>query len=75
VATGSVPRTLGYQNIRPDITEHAGVEQENVLVAQDAILHPERVGQKVLLVEDGESDWKGMSTAVYLAEQSRVGMP
>ena len=61
VATGSVPRSLGYQNIRPDITAHPGVEQENVLFAKDAILHPERVGQKVLLVEDGESDWKVMS--------------
>jgi hypothetical protein len=71
VATGSVPRTLGYQNIRPDITEHPGVEQKNVLFAKDAILHPERVGQRVLLVEDGESDWKVMSTAVYLAEQGK----
>jgi len=71
VATGSTPRKLGYQNIRPDITSHPGVEQDNVLFAQDAILHPERVGQKVLLVEDGESNWKVLSTAVHLAEQGR----
>lgn len=71
VATGSKPRTLGYQNIRPDITEHAGIDQDNVMFAKDAILHPERVGQKVLLVEDGESNWKVMSTAVYLAEQGK----
>jgi hypothetical protein len=71
VATGSVPRTLGYQSIRPDITAHPGVDQENVLFAQDAILQPDRVGQKVLLVEDGESDWKVMSTAVYLADQGK----
>ncbi len=71
VATGSVPRSLGYQNTRPDITAHPGIEQENVLFARDAILHPERVGQKVLLVEDGESNWKVMSTAVYLAEQGK----
>ena len=71
VATGSVPRKLGYQNIRPDITAHPGVEQENVLVAKDAILQPGRVGQRVLVVEDGESDWKVMSTAVFLAEQGK----
>jgi len=71
VATGSEPRNLGYQNIRPDITAHPGVEQENVLFAQDAILHPQRVGHKVLLVEDGESDWKIMATAIYLAEQGK----
>jgi mycofactocin system FadH/OYE family oxidoreductase 2 len=71
VATGSLPRTLGYQNIRPDITEHPGIDQDNVMFAKDAILHPERVGQKVLLVEDGESNWKVMSTAVYLAEQGK----
>jgi mycofactocin system FadH/OYE family oxidoreductase 2 len=71
VATGSVPRKLGYQNIRPDITTHLGVDQDNVLFAKDAILYPERVGQKVLLVEDGESNWKVMSTAVFLAEQGK----
>jgi mycofactocin system FadH/OYE family oxidoreductase 2 len=71
VATGSTPRTLGYQNIRPDITAHAGVGQENVLFAHDAILHPERVGRKVLLVEDGESNWKVLSAAIYLAEQGK----
>jgi len=71
VATGSRPRTLGYQNIRPDITEHRGIHQENVMSNRDAILHPERVGQKVLLVDDGESNWKLMSTAVYLAEQGK----
>ena len=71
VATGSQPRTLGYQNIRPDITAHAGVGQDNVIFAKDAILNPERVGQKVLLVEDGESNWKVMATAVYLAEQGK----
>ena len=66
-----MPRNLGYQNIRPDITAHPGVDQGNVLFATDAILTPERVGQKVLLVDDGESDWKVMSTAVYLAEQGK----
>jgi len=71
VATGSKPRTLGYQNIRPDITEHFGIDQDNVMFAKDAILNPERVGQKVLLVEDGESNWKVMSTALYLAEQGK----
>ena len=71
VATGSTPRTLGYQNIRPDITAHPGVSQENVMSSQDAIQHPERVGRKVLLVDDGESNWKVLSTAVYLAEQGK----
>ena len=71
VATGSMPRTLGYQNIRPDIAAHAGVGQNNVVFAAEAILHPERVGQKVLLVDDGDSSWKLMSTAVYLAEQGK----
>jgi len=71
VATGSVPRNLGYQNIRPDITAHPGVDQDNVMFATEAILTPERVGHKVLLVDDGESDWKVMSTAVYLAEQGK----
>jgi hypothetical protein len=32
------------------------------------ILHPERIGHKVLLVDDGESNWKVLSTDVYLAE-------
>jgi len=71
VATGSEPRTLGYQNIRPDITEHPGVDQDNVIFIKEALTHPENVGQKVLLVDDGESNWKVMSTAVYLAEQGR----
>jgi mycofactocin system FadH/OYE family oxidoreductase 2 len=71
VATGSRPRSLGYQNRRPDIKEHAGIDQDNVMSNRDAILHPERVGQKVLLVDDGESNWKLMSTAVYLAEQGK----
>jgi NADPH-dependent 2,4-dienoyl-CoA reductase/sulfur reductase-like enzyme len=33
VATGSVPRTLGYQSIRPDITLMPGIEQDNVMFA------------------------------------------
>ena len=38
MATGSEPRNLGYQNIRPDITAHPGIDQDNVLFAKDAIL-------------------------------------
>jgi mycofactocin system FadH/OYE family oxidoreductase 2 len=71
MATGSEPRSLGYQSIRPDITAHPGIGQDNVLFARDAILTPERVGQKVLIVDDGESEWKVMSTAVFLAEQGK----
>jgi mycofactocin system FadH/OYE family oxidoreductase 2 len=71
VATGSVPRTLGYENRRPDFTEHEGIHQPNVLTCPDALLHDDRVGQRVLVVEDGESNWKVLSTAIYFASQGK----
>jgi mycofactocin system FadH/OYE family oxidoreductase 2 len=71
VATGTKPRTLGYQNIRPDITSHPGIDQPNVIPVEDAILDPGRVGNKVLLVDDGESTWRLMGPAVMFAEQGK----
>jgi mycofactocin system FadH/OYE family oxidoreductase 2 len=71
VATGSYPRKLGYQNIRPDITFHPGIDQPNVMAVEDSILSPERVGKKVLLVDDGESTWRLMGPALMFAEQGK----
>lgn len=71
VATGSTPRRLGYQNRRPDFTEHEGIDQPNVLTYTDALAHDERVGDRVLVVEDGESNWKVLSTAIYFAGQGK----
>jgi 2,4-dienoyl-CoA reductase-like NADH-dependent reductase (Old Yellow Enzyme family) len=71
VATGTKARTLGYQNTRPDITSHPGIDQSNVMPVEDAVLNPERVGNKVLLVDDGESTWRLLGPAVMFAEQGK----
>jgi NADPH-dependent 2,4-dienoyl-CoA reductase/sulfur reductase-like enzyme len=71
VATGSTPHLLGYQNRRPDITEHEGIHQPNVLTCPDALMNDSRVGDRVLVVEDGESNWKVLSTAIYFASQGK----
>jgi mycofactocin system FadH/OYE family oxidoreductase 2 len=71
VATGTYARNLGYQNIRPDITFHPGIDQENVMPVEDAVLNPERVGNNVLLVDDGESTWRLMGPALMFAEQGK----
>ena len=71
VATGSVPRKLGYESLRPDIREHNGIHQPNVLTCVEALQYDDRVGQRVLVVEDGESKWKVLSTAIYFAGQGK----
>jgi mycofactocin system FadH/OYE family oxidoreductase 2 len=71
VATGSVPRTLGYQNRRPDIVRHEGIEQDNVLTWLEALQPGAPIGERVLVVEDGESNWKVLSVAIHFASQGR----
>ena len=70
VATGSTPLRTGYSSHRPDVMELPGAEQENVLTVWDVFADRERVGQRVVLIDD-DPHMAGIYTAEELAEWGR----
>ena len=58
VATGSKPLRTGYSSHRSEVMELPGVEQDNVLTVWDVFADRERVGQRVVLIDE-DPIWRG----------------
>ena len=74
VATGSTPRRISFTGIPPFDPAHpesGGFDQENVLTSWDLLEKGLPVGQKVMVAEDGEANWKAVSIAELLLDQGR----
>ncbi|MBE0599478.1 MAG: FAD-dependent oxidoreductase [Desulfuromonadales bacterium] len=74
LATGSTPRRISFTGIPPYDIENPvpnGFEQGNVLTSWDLLETGMEVGQKVLVVDDGEANWKGISIAELLLDQGK----
>lgn len=52
VATGSLPDRSGYSDINPLVDAVPGIDNEKVLTALDVLSHPERVGKRVLVLDE-----------------------
>lgn len=68
IATGALPK-------RPDIP---GTDQEHVLTVWDALMHPNLVGEQVVICDLGESHWECCSAVEYfvsLGKEVRVISP
>jgi hypothetical protein len=68
VATGSAPERAITGNLSHGITTVPGLESDHVLTVWDVLEHGSSVGSKVLVVDDGEGGWKGISVALELAD-------
>jgi mycofactocin system FadH/OYE family oxidoreductase 2 len=55
VATGSHPLRTGFSSINPMVQSVPGTDQENVLTVPDVLQNPERVGKRVLFLDDDGS--------------------
>jgi 2,4-dienoyl-CoA reductase-like NADH-dependent reductase (Old Yellow Enzyme family) len=69
LATGSVPPRTGFQRALPLVGTLPGAELDSVLAVHD-VLDPSpsrRPGERVVLLDD-LGDWRGLGTAVQLAE-------
>ncbi len=74
LATGSVPRRVSFTGIPPfdpDNPVPPGSDQDNVLTHWDLLEDEREVGQKILVADDGESHWKGVSIAELLLDQGK----
>jgi len=74
LANGSTPRRISYTGVPPYDPEHPdtpGVNQPNVLTSWDVLEDGMATGQKVLVADDGEAGWKGVSIAELLLDQGK----
>ncbi|MEJ1993174.1 MAG: FAD-dependent oxidoreductase, partial [Maritimibacter sp.] len=67
LATGSLPPETGFQKALPQVDELPGIELGNVWSAADVMGRAARLGQRVVLLDEG-GHWKGIGTAWHLAE-------
>jgi 2,4-dienoyl-CoA reductase-like NADH-dependent reductase (Old Yellow Enzyme family) len=67
VATGSRPPRTGFQRALPLVDRLPGVDEANVFTIQDVLDGATVQGQRVLLLDD-VNDWRGLGTALHLAE-------
>ncbi|MEJ1999524.1 MAG: FAD-dependent oxidoreductase, partial [Maritimibacter sp.] len=67
LATGSLPPETGFQKALPQVDELPGIERGNVWSAADVMGRAARLGQRVVLLDEG-GHWKGIGTAWHLAE-------
>ena len=68
VATGSAPGADIVGNLAQGIHLTAGLDNANVLTVWDVLEEERRVGQHVVIVDDGEGGWKGIGLALQLQE-------
>jgi len=52
VATGSLPDRSGYSDINPLVDKVPGLDSDRVLTALDVLAHPEKVGKRVLVLDE-----------------------
>jgi 2,4-dienoyl-CoA reductase-like NADH-dependent reductase (Old Yellow Enzyme family)/NADPH-dependent 2,4-dienoyl-CoA reductase/sulfur reductase-like enzyme len=68
IATGSQPNPRGFQRALAHLDEMPGLERGNVWSAEDVMSRNARLGQEVIVLDEG-ANWKGAGTALHLAEQ------
>ena len=71
LATGSQPTGTGWQRALPTVERLPGIERGNVWSVEDVMGRAARLGDRVLLVDDG-GNWRGSGTAWHLAESGRT---
>lgn len=69
IATGSLPDLSGVQRWRPDLPSLPGIDLPQVLAPED-VLRRANTGDSVVVYDEG-SNWRGVGTAWYLAEQGK----
>ena len=52
VATGSLPDRSGYSDINPLVDRVPGLDADHVFTALDVLAHPEKVGHRVLVLDE-----------------------
>ncbi|KUJ78001.1 oxidoreductase [Ruegeria marisrubri] len=67
LATGSMPAGTGFQKALPHVPELPGIETGNVWSVEDVMGRAARLGQKVIVLDEG-GNWRGIGTAWHLAE-------
>jgi 2,4-dienoyl-CoA reductase-like NADH-dependent reductase (Old Yellow Enzyme family) len=67
VATGSRPPRTGFQRALPLVDRLPGVDGTDVFAIQDVLDGSAAPGHRVLVLDD-LGDWRGLGTAVHLAE-------
>ena len=67
VATGARPARAGFQRSLPMVDRLPGVDGADVVAIHDVLDGTATVGRRVLVVDD-VNDWRGLGTAVALAE-------
>jgi 2,4-dienoyl-CoA reductase-like NADH-dependent reductase (Old Yellow Enzyme family) len=67
VATGSRPPRTGFQRALPLVDRLPGSDARNVLAIQDVLDGATVPGERVLVLDD-VGDWRGLGTALHLAE-------
>jgi 2,4-dienoyl-CoA reductase-like NADH-dependent reductase (Old Yellow Enzyme family) len=67
VATGSRPPRTGFQRALPLVDRLPGSEARNVLAIQDVLDGAAVPGERVLVLDD-LGDWRGLGTALHLAQ-------
>ena len=68
VATGSRPPGTGFQRALPMVDRLPGVDAANVVSIHDVLDGTAAAGQRVLVLDDLD-DWRGLGTALHLAER------
>ena len=67
VATGSHPPRTGFQRALPMVDRLPGVDRDDVFSIHDVLDGSAAPGRRVLVLDDVD-DWRGLGTAVHLAE-------
>jgi 2,4-dienoyl-CoA reductase-like NADH-dependent reductase (Old Yellow Enzyme family) len=70
VATGSRPPRAGFQRALPLVDRLPGVDGPDVLSIQAVLGGAPVPGRRVLVLDD-VGDWRGLGTALHIAEQGR----
>ena len=70
LATGSQPPETGFQKALPHLAHLPGIEHGHVWSAEDVMARRARLGQEVIVLDEG-GNWRGCGTAWRLAEDGR----
>lgn len=68
VATGSRPPVTGFQRALPMVERMPGADRPDAVSIQAVLAETVDVGPRVVVVDD-VGDWRGLGTALYLAER------
>ena len=68
VATGSRPPVTGFQRALPMVERMPGTDRPDAVSIQAVLAETVAVGPRVVVVDD-VNDWRGLGTALYLAER------